>query len=156
MLKRIIAIPIGLFVLVITALSASAAQPVRIAAEFPDQFTRTCFNSITETYFDLVVTVPVNKEYITIFQDTPTAFRATITGHLVVTYTNAAGKSLTVNASGPGFDSFRDGTFISISTGLNAGTTLHAGRLVFRVAPDGTATFKEVGHTFLDICAALV
>ena len=155
-MRRLIAAPIALLVLLITAVSASAAQPVRMAAQFPDQITRTCFNPITETEFDLVVTFPVNKEYITVFEDTPTAFRAAITGRLVVKYTNPAnGKSLTANASGPGFNSFRNGTFISISTGLNAGTTIHAGRAVFKIDANGVATFTEVGHTLVDVCAAL-
>jgi len=98
----------------------------------------------------------VNNEYITIFEDTPTSFRATITGHLVIMYTNSSnGKSLTANVSGPGFNSFRDGTFISISTGLNGSNTIHAGRLVFKIDPNGVATFTAVGHTLLDVCAAL-
>jgi hypothetical protein len=150
-LKRTIAAPIAFFALVLTAISASADQPVRLPLHFPAQLTFGCFNPD----FDVVVTFPVNNEYITIFEDTPTTFRATITGHLVLTYTNPSnGKTLTVNASGPGFDSIRNGTEISISTGLNAGTVIHAGRIVTTIYPDGI-TFSMVGHTIVDICAAL-
>jgi hypothetical protein len=153
-LKRITAVPIALFVLFITAISASAAQPVRIHLQFPPELPLMCFSPTGVLLFDGVVTIPVNNEVLTIYQDTPTAYRASITGHLVLTYT-ANGKSVTVNASGPSFDSFRDGTFTTISVGLNAGITIHAGRLVFRIDPYGNATFTEAGHTLLDICAAL-
>jgi hypothetical protein len=151
-LKRTIAAPIAFFALVLTAISASADQRVRLPVHFPDHLTFRCFNPD----FDMVVTFPVNNEYLTIFVDTPTTFRAAITGHLVLTFTNPInGKTVTVNASGPGFDSIRNGIEISISTGLNAGTVIHAGRMVTTIYPDNTATFSMVGHALLDVCAAL-
>lgn len=149
-MKRAIAVPIALLVLVFSAINASAGQPVRFAAQFPDHLIISCPN------FQMVVTAPVNKEYITIFESTDTTFRGIITGRLVLTYTNPInGKTVTANASGPGFEFFSNGTSVSISTGLYASDTIHAGRLVTTVYPDGHSTFTIVGHTLLDVCAAL-
>ena len=155
-MRRLIAAPIAFAVFLLSGVSVAASQPQRIALQFPPSIPFACFTANGDLLFEGTVTAVVNNEYITIFEDTPTSFRATITGHLVIMYTNSSnGKSLTANVSGPGFNSFRDGTFISISTGLNGSNTIHAGRLVFEIDPNGVATFTAVGHTLLDVCAAL-
>jgi len=124
--------------------------------QLPPSIPFACFAPNGDILFVGAATFPVNNEFITIFEDTPTNFRSAITGHLVVTFTNPTnGKTVTANASGPGFNSFRDGIFTSISTGLNAGPTIHAGRAVFRIDAQGNATFTIVGHTLLDVCATL-
>ena len=155
-MRRAIAAPIALVLLLLSGISAAASQPQRIALQFPPSLPFNCFTANGDLLFEGTLTIPVNNEILTIYEDTPTTFRATITGHLVLTYTNPSNhKSVTVNASGPGFDSFRNGTSVTISTGLNASNTIHAGRLVFTVDADGNATSTAVGHTLLDICAAL-
>ena len=155
-MRRAVAAPIALVLLLLAATSAGASQPQRIALQFPPSLPFNCFTANGDLLFAGTITVPVNNEILTIYEDTPTSFRATITGHLVLTYSNPTnGKSVTVNASGPGFDSFRDGTSVTISTGLNAGNTIHAGRLVFTIDPNGAATSTAVGHTMLDLSAAL-
>jgi hypothetical protein len=155
-MRRAIAVPIALVFFFLSGITAGASQPQRIALQFPPSLPLRCFTANGDLLFAGTVTAPVNNEILTIYEDTPTSFRASITGHLVLTYTNPTnGKSVTVNASGPAFDSFRDGTEIIISTGLNASNTIHAGRLGVTIDANGFATFTAVGHTLLDICAAL-
>src|SRR5438034_1468441 len=147
-MRRLIAAPIALAVFMLSGVSVAASQPQRIALQFPPSIPFACFTANGDLLFEGTVTAAVNHEYLTIYEDTPTSFRASITGHLVVMYTNSSnGKSLTANVSGPGFDSFRNGTFISISTGLNGSNTIHAGRLVFKIDSYGVETFTAVGQS---------
>jgi hypothetical protein len=69
------------------------------------------------------VTYPVSKEF---FKQTTLAdgtIRFDFTGSLKITYSTDAGKSVTVNASGPGYElDYTNGEFEDFLTGLNAFT----------------------------------
>lgn len=75
----------------------------------------------TSCGYEILVTFPVAKEYITTFYDQDgNVTKLIITGNLIVTFTNTAtGKSLTVNISGPTHISLVRGT--STSEGRTGG-----------------------------------
>jgi hypothetical protein len=73
-------------------------------------------------------------------------------------------KSITVSLAGPGHTSFgADGSVTMVGTGPTLfalmfqgqpGITLHNGRFVLTIDPQGNQTFSSVGHT-RDLCAEL-
>src|SRR5207247_11055337 len=97
-MRRLIAAPIALAVFMLSGVSVAASQPQRIALQFPPSIPFACFTANGDLLFEGTVTAVVNNEYVTIFEDTPTSFRAPITGLLVDRITILSnGKSLTIN-----------------------------------------------------------
>jgi len=145
-MRRVIAAPIAILALLFTCTSTAASGPTRDPAPLEPQV-YSCGD------FDVLVTFPTNNEYILGFES-----RQIITGALKATFTNMSnGKSLTANVSGPGIRTINGPVLTIISTGLfSDGFSVFAGRSVFTINFDtGETSFSIVGHTLMDICAAI-
>ena len=131
--------------------SAGAAAAARPTSEFlppPDGLLDTSCG------YEILVTFPVQQEYVrTFFDRDGNAIKMIITGHLVVTFTNTSTlESLTANISGPSQFDLVGGTFHQ--EGLTGGPVdglpglnLFAGQI------DETGTMR--GHLFGSICEML-
>lgn len=123
--------------------------------------------------FPVHIDFPVNKEYSTVTVQPDGSTVISTTGSLVVTATNdLTGKSVTVNASGPGTLSISpDGSSATaVSRGLTFvfavnGTTfgfpsnlvVTSGDLAFTFNPstDSITSLTRMPHLLLDVCGAL-
>jgi hypothetical protein len=121
--------------------------------------------------FEIRQTSPADKEYAKVLKSSDGSMITLVTGTLKTSFTNlSTGKTITINESGPSKTTvFPDGSITVFShghTGLllpppvaqQLGMpvlSLSAGRLTFRIAPDGTVSLSLQGHVLLDICAAL-
>jgi hypothetical protein len=131
--------------------SAGAAAASRPTSEFlppPDGLLDTSCG------YEILVTFPVQQEYVKTFVDrNGDAVKVIITGHLVVTFTNTGtDESVTANISGPSQFDLVDGTFHQ--GGLTGGPVdglpglnLFAGQI------DETGALR--GHLFPSICDVL-
>jgi hypothetical protein len=120
--------------------------------------------------FALQTVFTVDKEYALMATKPDGTTQLLITGALKVTETNlATGKSIDVNASGPGKTTFNsDGSVTTFATGHGVivntpdlqqelglpGLALLDGQYHETFYPDGTATITYTGH-LTDLCASL-
>jgi hypothetical protein len=128
--------------------AAAAARPTREFLPPPDGLLDTSCG------YEILVTFPVQQEYVkTFFDRDGNAIKLIVTGHLVVTFTNTGTlESLTANISGPSQFDLVKGTFHQ--EGLTGGPVdglpglnLFAGQI------DETGTMR--GHLFGSICEML-
>jgi hypothetical protein len=128
--------------------TAAATQPTSEFFPPPDGLLDTSCG------YEILVTFPVQREYLkTFFDRDGNAVKIVITGHLVVTFTNTGTReSITANISGPVQFDLDNGTFHQ--EGLTGGPVdglpglnLFAGQI------DETATMH--GHFFGSICEML-
>jgi hypothetical protein len=147
-LRMGLALALGLLAMALSAGSAAAVPPT---AELLDRAALTD----TSCGYDILVTFPVQKQYLrTFFDGDGNVVKLIVTGNLVVTLTNTAtSDSLTSNISGPFHINFVRGTDTSEGRqggqvdGL-PGLNLFAGR-VDNI--DGSL----VGHLEASVCEAL-
>jgi hypothetical protein len=131
--------------------SAGAAAAARPTTEFlppPDGLLDTSCG------YEILVTFPVQREYVrTFFDRDGNAIKMIITGHLVVTFTNTGTlESLTANISGPSQFDLVSGTFHQ--EGLTGGPVDGLpGLNLFGGQIDETGTMR--GHLFGSICEML-
>lgn len=138
---------LALLAATITALPVAAATVTREAAPLPPLIEDDSCGYLLD------VTFPVNDEYlVTAYDNDGNLIRQTLTGNLVVTFTNPSTEaSITANISGPFLIDGRTGQLVQAGRagGPLVGIpflALFAGRLT------DTSTH---GHLFLDVCAAL-
>ena len=159
-MKRFIAIPLGVVLVLLFASTASADKPVREFLPIEDlTLTGVCS-------FDVGIEVTANNEFITTFSDG----RQLITGALKVRVTNLTSEeSFDLNIPGPGFFIPNpDGSVTTEAHGpwllwffpgdLGPGSPgqlfVNKGHIVFTSGPGGTTIDKQTGSQ-TDICAAL-
>lgn len=154
---RVISRPALVVALVLAAIctgslsgAVAAARPSKEFLPPPDGLLDT-----TSCGYEILVTFPVQQEYITTFLDrASTVTKQIVTGHLVVTFTNTAtGESLTSNISGPSHlnfvrDSFTGEGRIGGPVGFLPGFNIFSGRL-------DLVTGEMHGHIHTDVCQAL-
>ena len=121
--------------------------------------------------FEILQTSPVDKEYAKVLKSSDESMITLVTGSLKTSFTNlSTGKTITINESGPSKTTvFPDGSVTVFSKGHTGlllapsdaqrfglpALSLSAGRLTFRIAPDGTISLSLQGHVLVNICAAL-
>jgi hypothetical protein len=154
---RVISGPALIAALVLTAITtlllSSAVAAARPSKEFlppPDGLLDS-----SSCGYEILVTFPVQQEYITTYFDREgNVTKQIVTGRLVVTFTNTAtDESLTTNISGPSHLNFVRESFtgegrIGGPVGFLPGFNLFSGRL-------DLLTGAMHGHLHTDICAAL-
>lgn len=129
--------------------SAAAARPSREFLPPPDGLLDTSCG------YEILVTFPVQNEYLTTFFDRAgNVVKFIVSGHLVVTFTNTAtGESLTANISGPSHENLVRGTS-SQEGGIGGPVGSLPGLNVFSGRVDYT-TGSMHGHLKLSVCEAL-
>jgi hypothetical protein len=148
-MRFLAAFPLALALLVSAGGQVNAGGPTRMFLPAPP------FLLVTDScLFDVRIDFTRNSEYIMVFSDAsgePT--RGIITGALVQRFTNVAtGKSIVVNASGPGFLTNQSLVLGGRSTVFVPGRLfLNAGRVQF----DAVGNITSVTGKTTDLCAAL-
>jgi len=137
----------GALLALAVALPAEAATVTREAAPLPPLIEDPSCGYILD------VTFPVNDEYlVSVYDNDGNLVRASITGNLVVTFTNPdTDESITANISGPFLVDGRTGELVQAG---RAGGPLVGYPFLALFAGRMTDTSTH-GHLFADVCAAL-
>jgi hypothetical protein len=155
------------------ALAVAAVAPAAPAFARGDDWVKVNNRPYTahSCHTDVVVTFPVDREYMRTTTDASGAKHVQVTGSLFVTYT-ANGKSLTYNVSGPSrtIVMYPNGDYRYSAVGRNTGTLTDAQAAALRVpatfvesgpidilfhANGATPTVTRIGSHLIDVCAAL-
>jgi len=144
--------------LAVAAPGALAAKPVR---EFLDGPTSIDLGAGEACAFPVHIDIPLNKEYITIFEGRASALADHISGRLIMTVSHG-NRSLTLNVSGPGGDIYNeDGSSVFVFRGnglMWAPTFMYAisGPASISFGTDGSivAIDTSKGHV-VDVCALI-
>jgi hypothetical protein len=153
-MKFLLALPLALALLMAASVQVAATGPTRTALPAPD------FLIVSDSCsFAVRIDFTRNSEYIILFRDAngdPSS--AIITGALTQRFTNlTTGKSILVNASGPGFLTTQpDGSVTLVLGGRSTVFTpgkmfLNAGRIEF----DASGNVTNITGKSTDLCAAL-